>query len=225
MNPNQLGPFFACLALVACHDKRAPTVENFAPALVAYLTERGELCVGKTEWPIDVTEREALLGIRDAKQLPVLERLGLVSATDAIAQRKNEDQTVEVPVRRYELTPAGRAYYHTRTGTDRQGRSVSRSDFCAATLTLDRIKSFQVTTSSTGQKSAAVYYTYHVAPAPWTADPEIQRVFPMVARVIQGASKDELREELTLTDRGWVANELIGAPNAPAPAASQASAR
>jgi hypothetical protein len=217
--------FLACAGLVACHEKSAPTPENFTRALTAYLAERGELCVGKTEWPIDLTQRERELGIRDAKQMPVLERLGLVSSSDAITTRKTEDGTVEISVKRYELTPLGLTYYHPRVTTDGQGKTTSRPDFCVATLTLDQIKSSQVTTSSSGQKSAVVFYTYHVAPAPWTADPEAQQVFPAVAHVIQGAGKDELREELTFTDQGWVANELLGTPGTPAPTASQASAR
>jgi hypothetical protein len=215
---------FACASLVACHDKRAPNAENFAPALVAYLAERGELCVGKSEWPIDVSEREAELGTRDAKQLPVLEQLGLVRSADATATRKNEDETYEVRVKRYDLTPAGRSYYHARKSKDAQGNLVAQADLCAAKLSLDQVKSWQLTTSSAGRQSAVLYYTYHIAPAPWATAPAAQRVFPAVARVLQGAGKDELREELVLTADGWVASELLGTPSAPAPTASQASA-
>jgi hypothetical protein len=225
MNQNTIALLLLGATSAACHDQRAPSVENFTPAIQAYLAERGELCIGKTEWPIDVTEREAELGTRDAKQLPVFERLGLVSSTAAIAQRKVEEETIEVPVKRYDLTPAGRVYYHARTSRDAQGRLVSHSDFCAAKLSLDQIKSFRVAPATGAPQSAVVFYTYHVAPAPWTADAEAMRVFPAVAHVLAGAGKDELREELTLTPNGWVANELVGATSAPVPTASQASAR
>ena len=222
MKSKSLRIIVICAAMAACHDQRAPSAENFAPALEAYLAERGELCLGKTEWPIDVSEREAALGTRDAKQLPVLEELGLVRSADATATRKNEDETYEVRVKRYELTSAGRSYYHARKSKDAQGNLVSQPDLCAAKLSLDQVKSWQLTTSTAGRQSAVLYYTYHVAPAPWATAPAAQRVFPAVARVLQGTGKDELREELVLTANGWIANELVGTPS-PAPTASQAS--
>lgn len=224
MTTNKAVHLLLCAALVACHDERAANTENFTRALDAYLAERGELCVGKTEWPIDVSAREAELGTRDAKQLPVLERLGLVSATDAVARRKDEDRTYDVPVRRYELTPAGHAYFHARSVRNASGKVVPSSDLCVAKLTLDQLKSSHVTTDAKGQRSAVLWYTYHATPAPWASDPEVGRVFPAVARVLHGAGKDELREEVTLTPAGWVANELLATVAPPSPAASQASA-
>jgi hypothetical protein len=225
MNQKNIALFLFCGVLVACHDKHAATNENFSLALRAYLAERGELCLGKNEWPIDVTEREAELGTRDAKQMPVLERLGIVSSTDAVAQRKSEEEVYSVRVKRYELTAAGRTFYHPRNVKNAQGNVVRSSDLCAAELSLDQIKNSQVTTAANGQQSAVLWYTYRVAPAPWTADPEVQRVFPMVARVIHGAGKDELREEVTLGKDGWVAVDVLGGSSAPSPSASQASAR
>jgi len=225
MNKKQMVLLILCTLPAACHDAQAPSVENFSRALDAYLAERGELCVGKSEWPIDVTEREFELGTRDGKQMPVLERLGIVHATDTVAQRKDEDQTFEVPVKRYELTSAGRAYFHPRSVKSRQGDLVAGSDLCAVRLTLAALKNSEVSTDTKGQKSAVLWYTYHVAPAPWTSDPEFLRVFPAVAHVLAGAEKDELREEVTLTPAGWIANELLTNPAPPVPASSQASAR
>ena len=63
-------------------------------------------------------------------------------------------------------------------------------------------------------------YTYRVERAPWLSSPEIQRVFPAVTRVVQGAGTAELKEGFTLTPNGWVANAsssaglLRGAPHA-----------
>ncbi len=225
MNQKKFAFFGLCAVLGACHDTQAPSKQNFSVALRAYLAVRGELCLGKSEWPIDVTKREAELGTRDAKQMPVLERLGLVSSKDAIAERKNEEDLVHVPVKRYELTAAGQKYYQVRKRENSQGKVVASSDLCAAELSLDQVKRWQVSTGENGRPSAVLWYTYRVAPAPWTTDPEIQTVFPLVARVIHGAGTDELREEVTLGRDGWVAEELLGNAGSPRPSTSQASAR
>jgi hypothetical protein len=54
-----------------------------------------------------------------------------------------------------------------------------------------------------------VSYTYHVEAAPWTRVPEIEAVFPAVDRVVTGADSALLKEGFTLTNDGWVANELL----------------
>ncbi len=54
---------------------------NFVQALHAYLDKRGDLCVNRSTWPVDVTSEEAEQGSRNSMQLPVLERLGLVRST------------------------------------------------------------------------------------------------------------------------------------------------
>jgi hypothetical protein len=213
------------MALGGCRDERAANAENFAKALHAYLAERGQLCVGKSEWPIDVSEREAELGTRDAKQLPVLERLGLVSASDAVAKRKSEDEVYEVRVKRYELTPEGRKFYRVRHAKNARGELVTTGDLCAVELSLDQVKHWEVTNGANGQQSASVSYTYGVAPAAWTQDPEVERVFPAVARVIHGAHEDELREGVTLTPAGWVADDLLGQTRAPSPTEARVSTR
>lgn len=213
-------------ALAGCHKPSEENAENFGAALNAYLAERGDLCVGKTEWPIDVSEREFELGTRDAKQMPVLERLGLVSSWDTIAERKNEGEVFQLRVKRYQLTDAGQKYYHQRTIKNAQGEPQPSGDLCAARLSLDKVTHWQASTTSGGHRVAALSYTYHVNAAPWTSDPDIQKVFPAVTRVVQGAEKAELVEGVTLTDNGWVADDLIGVPpSAKLPGPAQASAR
>ncbi len=209
----------ATLALAACHktphaDQHTASAETFRSGMVAYLKARGDLCLGKTEFPIDVSQAEFQKGSRDALQMPALEHLGIVSSIQAVGTRDTEDGPVAVDVRRYNLTDAGRRYYLSREVTGQQtsdGKPVFRSDLCVAKLSLDKIVGWQVTGSS-----ATVTYTYHVDAAPWTQNSEITQVFPMVARVVTGAGSNQLKEGFTLTPAGWVANELVPpAPQAP----------
>ncbi|WP_295538004.1 hypothetical protein [uncultured Pseudacidovorax sp.] len=40
--------------------------------------------------------------------------------------------------------------------------------------------------------------------APWARDAEAQRVFPMVARVVEGDGRLELRQAFVRGEQGWV---------------------
>jgi hypothetical protein len=188
----------ALTLLTACDAPADANRDNFSKAVTAYLAKQGDLCLAKTDWPIDVSQREIDAGARNAVQMPVLERLGLVRSAPATVQLKDEDTTTSVPVRRYTLTDAGRAYYrpHGRSG---------RSDFCAAHLSLDKVVGWDTPPTGTTDRQALVTYTYRVDPAPWTRDPEVAKVFPMVDRIVRGAGHEQLTQGFTLTAGGWVA--------------------
>jgi hypothetical protein len=189
-------------------DPRAATRENFTRGMLAYLAARGELCLGK-EFPLDVTEREFQLHARNAVQMPVLEHLGLVTSRAAMGQLTTEDGVLSVPVTRFELTPKGRQYYRTEPALGKHGHG----DLCAASLSLDKVVSWEV--NDQDARSAVVSYTYHVDAAPWTSAPEAKAVFPAVDRVVTGAGKALLEEGFTLTNDGWVVNELLPPESTP----------
>jgi hypothetical protein len=193
------------LAGAGCGRKRSePSVENFTRAMATYLEKRGVLCVAKNEWPIDVTSAEFLHGDRNAVQLPVLERLGLVTSIETTAEVKtDEGPPVAREVKRYDLTEAGRRYYIARGPGE-------PPDLCAARLTLDKVVSWEVTGAKTDRPQASVSYTYVVDAFPWAREPEARRVFPAVDRVIVGARTAELKETFALTGDGWVAIDLLG---------------
>ena len=198
----------SALCVGACHpkpnaDPKAATRENFARGTVAYLAARGELCLGK-EFPLDVTEREFASGARNAVQMPVLEHLGLVSSEHAMGQVTTEDGPVAVPVTRFQLTDTGRPYYRAREGAGEGDKQ--HGDLCVAKLSLNRVVSFEM---AEDKRSAVVSYTYTVQAAPWTRVPEVKAVFPAVDRVVAGAGTALLKEGFTLTNDGWVANELL----------------
>jgi hypothetical protein len=195
-------------ALAGCADKRAPTAPNFARGLRDYLRVRGDLCLGlgKDQWPIDVWPGSSAAHDRNAVQMPVLERLGLVSSSDAVVDKATVTGVSRVTVRRYRLTDAGRAALVQRPGLSGGSGVV---DFCVAKLTLDKVASWELTDRGAGQRGALVHYTYDVEAAPWTRDPEARRVFPMVDRVVRGAGSAQLEEGFTSTAAGWVANELL----------------
>ena len=199
-------------ATVGCTDRMStPDASTFQRPMSDYLAARGRLCLAKTAWPIDVTQHEVDIGARNALQMPVLERLGLVSSSVAEIDVDDEGTLHHMKVRRFALTDAGRPWYVARTPLARPALPVS--DFCAATLSLDRVVAWDVQKSAGHSPDRAVVtYTYKVDAAPWTADAGVQKVFPMVAGIVHGAGKTELQESFVRTsDRGWVAVDLAGA--------------
>jgi hypothetical protein len=205
----------AALALLAgCgHSRRELNQTNLTQAMNDYMAKRGDLCLAKSSWPVFVTEAESKAGSRNALQMPVLERLGLVSGNDATVALAGADGAAPTPAhaRRYDLTPEGRKYYLARpshkTPTGNRFAEAGH-DFCAARLSLDKVVGWEPSTAAGAGKEAVVTYTYKVDPAPWTADAALRAVFPMVDTVIRGAGTMQLKEPVLLGANGWEARDL-----------------
>ena len=207
MNMNKTLALLGCAlaAMNACaHAASAPQPgpKALQAALTKYLAQQGDLCVGKFEWPIDVAPGDAEAGSRDAVQLPVMERLGLVSAVQGAVLRKDaEGAEHEVPVQRYSLTEAGRKFYvsRARTTVTPAGQAITRpGDFCVAKLKLDKVTGWDAALSTAS-------YTYKISAAEWMSDPAMRQVFPMVAYVLQGEGKLQMKQRLRRENNSWIA--------------------
>jgi hypothetical protein len=193
------------------------TRDSFRAGLVEYLHMRGDLCVDKPRWPIDVAALDLQQGSRDARQLPVLARLGVVAGHAVTVRSKEDPQAAPRVVTRYELTALGRQSFidrHTRKPVDPNDPNDdgAQPDFCMARLSLAEIVGWELRPHEPNDKAptgATVSYTYAVEAPAWARDPEAERVFPAVGRVIEGARRATLTEDFTLTSTGWVANELV----------------
>ncbi|MDQ0072726.1 hypothetical protein J2W34_004531 [Variovorax boronicumulans] len=195
-------------ALTACstsHDANAPTAENLAAPLDAYLAQRGDICLAMADWPIDLTEAEAGAGARHAIQFPVMEQLGLVHSTIVAVPKSTENP--DGAVKRFELTDAGRKFYKPHASAAKGAEQQQpASDFCVAHLKREQIVDVKVDASNAQHPMAVVSYTYQIDTAPWMQNADAQRVFPMVARIANGAGgKLQLRQGFTRGDKGWVA--------------------
>ncbi len=213
MNPSfplaAVAALVSLVGLAACTRAPEASLDAFTQAMTVYLSERGQLCLAKDAWPIDVTQHEVDVGARNALQMPVLDRLGLVSSSVAQVDVNDEGTVHRMAVRRYVLTDAGRRYFVRRGPAKTSGAASIRSDFCAAKLSLDRVVDWKLDTNPRNlARRATVTYTYHVDAAPWTNDPQVQKVFPVVAGVIRGAGTAQLQETFSLTETGWVAVDL-----------------
>jgi hypothetical protein len=189
----------AALALLAGCGPQQPeaNLQNLTVAMNAYLAKKGDLCLGKTQWPIDVPQREVGTRARNAVQMPVLEHAGLVSASAAkVEDARDGEQPTEIAVTRYVLTEEGKKYVHTRE---------AQPDFCAARLTLDKLVGWEARKDKDGKDASAVVvtYTYKVDAAPWTGDADVRKAFPMVDRVVRGVGTMQLKQNFKRTEGGW----------------------
>jgi hypothetical protein len=204
----------ALTVFAGCHDKSQDVSrENFTATVNDFLAQRGHLCLAKYDWPIYVTTDDFASGTRDALQMPVLEKLGIVTGKDMVVERTDpaNGKKITANARQYQLTAEGQKYYlHipevVATATS---RVTHPADFCAATLTLDKVVGWEKPTQVEGKTATSVVYTYKIDPAPWAKDADAQRVFPMIKRVIEGAGTMQLREGVHLTSKGWVADEVF----------------
>jgi hypothetical protein len=185
-----------------------PDTKTLTPVLQNHLKEQGDFCLGKFEWPIDVSEADEVAKSRDALQMPVLVKLGLVSvATGGSALRKIDDAEIPVPVKRYDLTEAGKKFYLPKVAvTGKVGVEVTHQhDFCAGKFSLDKIISIKPLSKKADNIVYTVSYTYQIAAAEWTHDADVQKVFPMLAKIVNGAGKFTLQQNFKQEGKNWVA--------------------
>ena len=206
-----IGLYALCLIVLGACTTQANR-ENFTQGMNAYLAKRGDLCLAKYDWPIDVTPAEFAAGARNAVQMPVLQKLGLVDVSDVSVETKTDNAVVAAKVKRYQLTESGKKYYLThelRSLAADGSKTLHQRDFCVAKLSLDKIVGWDPPTTVNARKETVVTYTYTVEAAPWLQDPGAKRVFPLVDRVVQGARVAQFQEAFALTKDGWVAKDLL----------------
>jgi hypothetical protein len=200
--------------LAACQNKEAqlPNRANFTAAVNDYLAQRGHLCLAKYDWPIAVTEADRRAQSLDARQLPVLETLGLVASRPASVTRPAAGgAAATLPAREYTLTGEGQKYYlHVPVVVATATEHVTHAaDFCVAGLALDRVFGWERPQKMDGRTVSSVLFSYRIVdPAPWAQTPDVRRAFPMVMRAIDNAGTLQLRLGVHLTPDGWVADEL-----------------
>jgi hypothetical protein len=218
-----------CVAGVSQPTAADPGQKELTEAVTAFLGDHGDLCMAKYTWPRDVTPGDESTDRNDAVQLPVLERLGVVRSVEipvpsramavsdthpaapASSQPGASSQTSQLPpaesTRRYSLTEKGQQYYlkkkHTIIGPH-DLPTEHDADFCVAHLTLDKVVKWSPPEPVHNRLQTVVRYTYHVKAADWMSDPDAQKVFPIVDRIIRGDGSRMMSATVALEDGKWV---------------------
>jgi DNA-binding PadR family transcriptional regulator len=176
-----------------------PSQRTLTRAVANYLSDHGDLCVGKFTWPRVVTEEDQRNNTNDAVQLPVLERLGLVESTETPAPAAGT-------ARRYTLTDKGLQYYlrKKRVTLGAHDMPVEHdADLCVGSLTLDKVVKWSPPEPVHGHLETLVHYTYHIKSADWMADEDARKVFPVVDRIIRGQGYLLMTVNVQLKDGKW----------------------
>jgi hypothetical protein len=186
-----------------------PSERELTRAVTHYLSDHGDLCVGKFTWPRVVTQEDQLARTNDAVQLPVLERLGLVQSTEISAPGSQSESTAATAEKatRYSLTAKGRRHYlqKKRITLGAHDRPVEHDkDLCVARLSLDKVVKWSPLEEVRGHRETVVRYTYHVKSADWMADPQARQVFPVVDRIIRNQGNMLMSVTVGLQDGKWM---------------------
>jgi hypothetical protein len=206
--------YFICIALfsisnlASAANSSKPSQKALESALSDYLKKQGEFCIGKFNWPRDVSEAEfAQSTTPDALQLPVMEKLGLVTSSSASALRKIDETDIPVPVKRYELTTAGKQFYLPKESSSlvTGQKHIHHYDFCAGKLTVHKLVRWSEPERLGDKLHTTVTYTYDMQVYPWAQEPEIQKVFPIMTHFINGSGAIELEQHFVFSGKSWVA--------------------
>lgn len=201
------------LALASCGNEQAQLANraNLTAALNDFLAQRGHVCLAKYDWPITVKAVDRQARSLGAQQMAVLEALGLTKGRDVSATPEaGVGAAFTQTAREYVLTADGQKYYlHVPVVIATATRHITHpADFCAATLSLDRLVGWEKPQALGERTVTSVLFTYRIAPAPWTQTPDARRVFPVVTNAVRNAGTSQLRLGMHLTRRGWIADEL-----------------
>lgn len=193
------------LALIACNSTKKPSNASFTKAINEYLSKHGAACtvIGR-QFPIDVPRSEQSEQFGIAPKLAVLERAGLLHASDTTAVVHDildplRGSTSPQPVKRYELTTDGQKYFQQIPGTLGQA-----SGFCYGQKSVGSIVKWTDLATVGSSSQTEVTYTYRiVGPAAWAEHPEVQQAFSDIRTTINGAAKTTEIVGLQLTSKGW----------------------
>ena len=193
------------LALAACHSAKKPNDTNLTKAINDYLAKHGEACtvIGR-QFPIDVPRSEQGEQYGIGPKLAALEQAGLLNVTDTTAVVHGmldplRGSTPPQPVKRYELTAAGKKYFRQISGTLGQG-----SGFCYGQKSVDSIVKWTEPATVGTSSQTEVTYTYRILnTAGWAERPEVQQAFSDIRTTVNGASKTPEVAGLQLTSKGW----------------------
>lgn len=204
------------LLVGACGSKIDANAKNFGAALSQNLEKTGELCLGQTTWPVEVTEMDVVMAksIANAKaaQMRALESAGLASSAEAQVEMMGmfgKPTGGSLKVWRYTLTDAGKQYYREKevsVYTIAGPAKAMQGDLCYGKQALDKVVKWEGPMKLGDYQEARVTYAYKIENlAGWAGKPEVQQAFPNVRRQMEGVGKGDSQHAVKLTSEGWEA--------------------
>jgi hypothetical protein len=196
-HPIAAGIVGACLVLSACSsNKKEATTENFAKAVSAELERRDAQCDRIDDLPAEypAAKIKALRGVSGGPDgLEALARAGVLIETDTTVKVGNVSGGVRVPGKRFEEADAGKKFID------------DKGNLCYGRLVLDKIVSWTTPMSTAGVNETVVTYQYRLEGlADWARQPDVQKAYPDIAKLVAGAGHSPMRMPLVQTEDGWI---------------------
>ncbi|WP_159093595.1 MULTISPECIES: hypothetical protein [Stenotrophomonas] len=166
------------------------------PIVRAALQRDDLLCLGLTQWPLDVVQEGP-----QARQAAALAALGLLLSEEMELDPLADGHRVMGI--RYVPTDAATPYLHTRSieqptlmGTEAR----ALQDICWGRKALDAVTEWTTTTPPFARGRAV--YSYHLELAPWATHPRVLEAFPGIGHARSQASHPAILY-LQQDSRGW----------------------
>jgi hypothetical protein len=196
-HPIAAGFVGACLALSACSsNKKEATTENFAKAVSSALECRDAQCYRIDDLPAEypVAKIKALRGVSGGPDgLEALAHAGVLIETDTTVKVGNVSADVRVPGKRFEKAEAGKEFID------------DKGHLCYGRLALDRIVSWTTPTATAGVSETVATYQYRLDGLPdWARQPDVQKAWPDIAKLVAGTGHTPMRMPLVQTEDGWI---------------------
>lgn len=209
------------LAVSGCSDAKTASKDNFKTAINAYV-ETQQPCLripasierpegaDAPDFPRYVSAVPTTTVVqqqgRERERAPfdALVEAGLLSATDTTIKVRSglfAGDVKDMPVRAYDLTPAGRdavSEVGARTAITRPEQR-----FCYGKPAVDEVVSYTEPADVMGVRASQVTYRYHLADLPgWATHPTMLDAFAQLKR--DTAPSIEAKAAVILTSEGWV---------------------
>lgn len=203
------------LALTACSSKTDENEKNFTLAIQQHLDKTlPSLCI-----PF-ASSFEMQVPNYDEKKFQAFESAGLITSVDF--EKDNPywvnayGSTAPIPkfkFKRFTLTDAGKKFYQE---TDIKARPqfvasqvpAKAGSLCYGKVAVDKVVKWTAPVQNGDAQVVRVTYLYTVNDlTDWAKKPEIQETTHKIKDMLDGAGKEELIQELMLTNVGWEATE------------------
>ncbi|MBB6191246.1 hypothetical protein FHS51_001468 [Sphingobium wenxiniae] len=211
----------AALGLSACSDPKAASEGNFKTAINTYIAQNPP-CLSiprSTERPEGdnppdfpryvsaaptTSEPQAQNRQRERAPFDALVEAGLLKVGETAIKVRTGlwgNQSSDLPVRAYDLTPEGRKAV-SQVG-ERTAFTSPDQRLCYGKPTVDEIVQFTEPADAMGVKVSRVSYRYHLAELPeWAKQPAMLAAFPQLKRDTQ--SSIDANATILLTNDGWI---------------------
>lgn len=201
------------LLLVGCSSKTDPSESNFNKAISAYLEKKGQLCVARERWPVDLTAGEIRNELPQypgqPSRMAALERAGLVASSQQEVPVKNwfGKSDGKQTVTRYVLTEKGKSFF--KPNESRGDDSQVSGELCYGRKAVDKIVKWDEPISFQGYQETSVKYQYRIEDlAGWAKDEKLQALYPAIKSSIEHAGSELQSHGVHLTNLGWEANGI-----------------